>query len=89
MGRQASVEQPEECQLRAKRLTTRMPAIRCPEFKSPERIRVAPLLAAEETIMASQNPIRDSSSMRNAAAISAEVALTGPQFQVEAAIERA
>jgi hypothetical protein len=35
-----------------------------------------------------QNPIRDSSSMRNAAEISRGVALTEPQFQLKAAIEK-
>jgi hypothetical protein len=50
-----------------------MPAILCPALKSSERIRVAPLFAADETISASQKLIRDSSSIRNAAEISAQV----------------
>ena len=48
--------------MRANGFSIKMPAIRCPAFKSSERIRVAPLFIAEETISASQNPIRDSSS---------------------------
>jgi hypothetical protein len=88
MGRQAPVEQPEERQLRAKGLTTRIPAIRRPEFKSSERIRDAPLLGAEETIMAFQHQIRDSSSMRNATEISNRGIFTGPQFKLTAAIEK-
>jgi hypothetical protein len=50
-----------------------MPAIRCPTFKSSDKIRVAPHCEADETIRASQKPIRDSSSIRNAEAISAGV----------------
>ena len=34
-----------------------------PELRSSERMRVAPLLAAEETIRASQTPIWDWSSI--------------------------
>ena len=50
-----------------------MPAILWPAFKSSDRIRVAPFFEADETIRASQKPIRDSSSIRNAEAISAGV----------------
>lgn len=53
-----------------KGFSMRMPAIICPMFKSSERIRVAPFLETEETIKASQKPICDSSSIRNAEAIS-------------------
>src|ERR1700732_2054480 len=51
----------------------RMPAILWPAFRSSDRIRVAPFFSADETIRASQKPIRDSSSIRNAEAISVGV----------------
>src|SRR6266404_9401113 len=52
------------------------PAIICPAFRSSEKIRLAPHLTADATIRASQNPIRDSSSIRNADEISAGVVST-------------
>src|SRR5580692_7795713 len=51
----------------------RMPAMICRAFRSSERMRTDPDLTAEATISASQKPMRDSSSIRNAAAISAGV----------------
>jgi hypothetical protein len=44
-----------------------------PAFKSSDRIRVAPFFEADETIRAFQKPIRDSSSIRNAEAVSVVV----------------
>ncbi len=52
-----------------------MLAILCSAFRSSESIWSAPHLAADATIGASQKPMRDSSSIRNAVAISAGVAL--------------
>jgi len=57
----------------AKGFSMRIPAMVCPAFMSSDRIRLAPLLRAEATMRASQNPIRDSSSIRNAFEISTEV----------------
>src|SRR5258708_22493818 len=66
----------ESCRVQgddAKGFSIRSPAILCPGFKSSERSRVAPLLAAAATMSASQKPIRDSSSIRNATESSAWV----------------
>src|SRR2546425_655823 len=57
----------------AKGFSMRSPAIFWPGFKSSERRRVAPLLTAAATMSASQKPIRDSSSIRNATESSAGV----------------
>jgi MacB-like periplasmic core domain len=57
----------------AKGLSMSTPMIVCPELRSSERRRIAPPLAAEAIISASQNPICDSSSIRNAVEISTRV----------------
>src|SRR3979411_876056 len=50
----------------SKGFSIRTPAIICPAFRSSEKIRLAPHLTADATIRASQNPIRDSSLIRDA-----------------------
>src|SRR5579863_6263375 len=60
----------------AKGFSIRIPAIVCPAFRSSESILLAPLLRADATMRASQNPTRDASSIRNAVEISAGVVST-------------
>src|SRR5215470_6515937 len=64
---------PAAQRVRAKGFSMRIPPMVSPAFMSSDRIRLAPLLSAEATMRASQNPIRGSSSMRNAFEISTEV----------------